>query len=203
MTPRPRLLPSGIRRIAIPALAVATLLLAIASQGCGSGGSSEPEREPTSGSSPSAPEHPATTAKPTARKPAAAQPDGRGKKAVEHRKRPHGTASSPQAKTPRSHPKHVAANGSGEGDITCPSSYTRYQCAADAKAAAGKTPSYAASGPRDCLRAMSKAECQRLLEAQLAAQEAGGESFRPEDCLDHHTREECEAIFEAMGQAPK
>jgi hypothetical protein len=194
--PRKRLFQSQVRGFEIFVLAAA--VLAAAAPGCGSG-SSGSESSSTSGaaSTTSPPKH--ASARGSREAPPA--PAERHGKTTEAQRRAGGGRSSFKGQKPdsKSKPGHTTANE----DVSCPPAYSRSQCVADAEAAARGTPSYSVSRPRDCLRAMSRADCQALIEAELAARENDGESFRPEDCLEHRSRQECEAIFEAMNQAPK
>jgi hypothetical protein len=86
---------------------------------------------------------------------------------------------------------------------SCPRSLTRQQCLENARASARQTPSYSVANPEDCLGAMSRADCEALIERERAAERGSGPSFSPEECTRYYTLEQCEAVLEAMGQSPQ
>ncbi len=75
----------------------------------------------------------------------------------------------------------------------CPRSIPREQCKAFADQAAKHLPSYPLKIPRDCLKAMSRADCEAMLKTQRAAHKRAGPSVNVERCLKEETRARCEA----------
>jgi len=87
----------------------------------------------------------------------------------------------------------------------CPPGLSRKQCGTLVSEAARtrKTPSYAVGGPRDCLKAMSRQQCEATLAEQKTASESG-RSFDVQACMSNPTPS-CEAAlrpaFEAQAKA--
>jgi len=84
------------------------------------------------------------------------------------------------------------------GGPTCPPEVTRAQCLTNVRGSSQDSPSYPVSGPRGCLRVMSRAQCEALLREQAEAGEHAGPSFEPKECLRFYSREECEAVAAAI-----
>lgn len=84
---------------------------------------------------------------------------------------------------------------------SCPPQLSRAECLANVRASLQSTPSHPVNSPRDCLHAMSRAQCKAIVEDELAATENAGPSFRPEECLRYYTRAECMALLNS--QMPK
>jgi hypothetical protein len=64
-----------------------------------------------------------------------------------------------------------------------------------------KTPSTRIDEPGDCLKVMSRKECEELLSTQRAEREHDG-SVNPEECVDNPTPE-CEAALRPILEAQR
>ena len=88
----------------------------------------------------------------------------------------------------------TASSNSGR----CPSGVSRSQCEVIAEQVSD-TPSYAVSSVEDCVKAIGKEGCERLLEVERAAQ-GGSPSIDVNECLQNPTPR-CEAALRPILEA--
>lgn len=83
----------------------------------------------------------------------------------------------------------------------CPKGIDLAQCEALAKDAeqTKNAPSYTVTTPEDCLKTMSRGECEALYAAQKQAAEANGASVDVQACLRNPTPE-CEAVVRPFAE---
>lgn len=89
----------------------------------------------------------------------------------------------------------VASSNSGR----CPSGVSRAECEGIAEQV-GETPSTSVSSPEDCVKAIGREACERLLEVESAAK--GGPSIDIKDCLERPTPR-CEAALAPILEAER
>jgi len=184
--PRSRVLVAG-------AVVLIAAVVAVSSFGCGSGdgdSSTETGAQTVTQNGNGAPKASVDNSKGSADR-QATQADSPGAEGEDKRSHPETEPEPNRAAPSTSKGKKTAA--AGEHEARCPPNLTRAQCAAVVRATTRGAPSNVLNEPRDCLKIMSRAECEALA-AELRDAFERSDSFGFEECLQNPTPK-CEEVF--------